>query len=95
MKRSLLTLVSVAIVVAILAVVLHMLRPSTESFEDAPLDAMKPDEFAFHLVQSVKGPIQRLSSTLLDIPTWKERIQLARMNPVELARHQLRKQSPQ
>ncbi len=91
MKRILLIVVGVAIVVT----VLHLLRPTTESFEDAPLDAMKPDEFAFHLVQSVKGPIQRLSSTLLDIPTWKERIQLATMNPVELARHQLRKQSPQ
>jgi hypothetical protein len=85
--RTLLVCVLVAVVI------LMILHQRKEGFQTE--DAITPDEFAFNLVQSVKGPIKRLSSTLLDIPTWKERFTLATMNPVELARHQLRKQSPQ
>ncbi len=75
--------------------IVMLLHQCKEGFQDSNIDAISPDEFAFNLVQAVKGPIKRLSSTLLDIPTWKERFTLAKMNPVELARHQLRKQAPQ
>ncbi len=74
------------VVVVIILMILHQRK---EGFQTE--DAISPDEFAFNLVQSVKGPIKRLSSTLLDIPTWKERFTLATMNPVELARYQLKK----
>jgi hypothetical protein len=49
-------------------------------------DAITPDEFSFALLQSVMGPIRRLSSHLLDMQGWKERIAQSRMTPAELAR---------
>ena len=75
----------------IILMILHRRKEGFQSKESVE-DALSTDEFAFELVQAVKGPIKRLSSVLLDIPTWKERFTLATMNPVELARHQLRKQ---
>jgi hypothetical protein len=82
------------LLIALVAVIILMVLQQKEGFQNVD-DALSPEEFGFHLVQAVKGPIKRLSSTLLDIPTWKERFTLATMNPVELARHQLRNQAPQ
>jgi hypothetical protein len=89
MNRMLVVCIFAAVAIVML---LHQCK---EGFQDSNIDSISPDEFAFNLVQAVKGPIKRLSSTLLDLPTWKERIALASMTPVELARHQMRKQSPQ
>lgn len=77
------------LLIGIVAVIILMVLQRKEGFQNTE-DALSPEEFGYHLVQSVKGPIKRLSSTLLDIPTWKERFTLATMNPVELARHQLK-----
>ena len=54
-----------------------------------PEERMSPEVFSYNLLQSVKGPIKRLSSQLLDISLWKERIDLAGLTPVELARRNI------
>jgi hypothetical protein len=51
-------------------------------------DRMTPEAFSYNLIQAVKGPIRRLSSQLLNMDTWMERIELSRLTPVELARRQ-------
>ena len=39
---------------------------------------------------TVMGTIRRLSSKLMDISMWKERITMANMTPVELARYHIK-----
>jgi hypothetical protein len=61
-----------------------------EGFQDVePEERMSPEVFSYNLLQSVKGPIKRLSSQLLDLNVWKERIDLAGLTPVELARRNI------
>ena len=62
-----------------------------EGFQDVvePEERMSPEVFSYNLLQSVKGPIKRLSSQLLDLSVWKERIELAGLTPVELARRNI------
>jgi hypothetical protein len=64
-------------------------KRKTEAFEDVleAEDRVTPEAFAYNLLQAVKGPIQRLSSTLINKNVWVERFELAKMSPVELARH--------
>jgi hypothetical protein len=57
------------------------------SLEDE--DRISPEAFSYNLLQVVKGPIRRLSTQLLDLGAWKERVDLARLSPVELARKNL------
>jgi hypothetical protein len=54
-----------------------------------PEERMSPEVFSYNLLQSVKGPIKRLSSQLLNLNMWKERIDLAGLTPVELARRNI------
>ncbi len=57
--------------------------------EVEPDERMSPQEFSYNLLQAVKGPILRLGKQLTDISTWKERMELAKLSPVELARRNL------
>lgn len=63
-----------------------------EGFEVEVEERMSPEAFSYNLLQSVKGPIRRLSAQLLDLGAWKERWDLAQLTPVELARRNLRAQ---
>ena len=65
-----------------------------EGFQDdvEPEERFSPEAFSFNLLQVVKGPIRRLSTQLLDLGAWKERLDLAQLSPVELARRNLRAQ---
>ncbi len=61
-----------------------------EGFQDVEAEErMSPEVFSYNLLQSVKGPIKRLSSKLLDMSLWKERVELAGLTPVELARRNI------
>ena len=53
---------------------------------------ISPQEFSYALLQSVMGPIRRLSSHLTDIGSWKDRIRKAGMTPEELARDYMKLQ---
>jgi hypothetical protein len=82
----------IAVVVSV--VLLQQLMNATlrkEGFADSVEveDRMTPEAFSYNLLQAVKGPIRRLSSQLLDLGAWKDRIDLARLSPVELARKNL------
>ncbi len=54
--------------------------------DSEPEDRMTPEAFAYNLLQTVKGPIRRLTTQLADVGNWRERVELARLTPVELAR---------
>ena len=54
-------------------------------------ERLSPEVFSYNLLQAVKGPIGRLSTQLLDMRNWRERIALATLTPVELARRQMEK----
>jgi hypothetical protein len=83
------------IVLVVSAVLLQQLIGFTmikEGFRDLPVETeerLSPEVFSYNLLQAVKGPIKRLSSQLLDMNAWKERIDLARLTPVELARRNM------
>jgi hypothetical protein len=92
MRHTILVLTLVGLVGSVL--LLQQLVEMTlkkEGFQDAvePEERMSPEVFSYNLLQSVKGPIKRLSSQLLDLNVWKDRIDLARLTPVELARRNL------
>jgi hypothetical protein len=90
MKFTLIAGLVVSVVVTVL--LLHQLTNATlrkEGFAVEPDDRMSPEAFSYNLLQVVKGPIRRLSSQLLDLGAWKDRIDLARLSPVELARKNL------
>jgi hypothetical protein len=77
--------------IVVCAVLLQQLIQTTlekEGFQVEPEERMSPEVFSYNLLQAVKGPIARLSSKLLDMNAWRERIQLAQLTPVELARLQ-------
>ncbi len=57
--------------------------------DSEPEDRMTPEAFAYNLLQTVKGPISRLGRQLTDMGAWKERFELARLTPVELARQSI------
>ncbi len=88
------TIVLVVVIVVVSVVLLQQLMNATlrkEGFADSveAEDRMTPEAFSYNLLQAVKGPIRRLSSQLLDLGAWKDRIDLARLSPVELARKNL------
>jgi hypothetical protein len=56
-----------------------------------PEERMSAQVFSYNLLQAVKGPIKRLSAQLLDVGSWKERMELVTLSPVELARRNLQK----
>jgi hypothetical protein len=60
-----------------------------EGFQVEAEERMTPEAFSYNLLQSVKGPIRRLSAQLLDLGAWKERWDLAQLTPIELARRNL------
>lgn len=60
-----------------------------EGFQVEADEPMSPEVFSYNLLQSVKGPIRRLSAQLLDLGAWKERWDLAQLTPIELARRNL------
>jgi hypothetical protein len=67
-----------------------------EGFQDIEReDRMTPEAFSYNLLQAVKGPIRRLSSQLINMDNWKERIELAQLSPVELARRYIEKNASQ
>jgi hypothetical protein len=53
-------------------------------------DTITPEQFSFSVLQSVMGPIRRLSSQLIDVNMWKDRYVQRNMRPDELARAYLR-----
>lgn len=61
--------------------------------EDEVEDPLTPQQFSFHLLQGVMGPIRRLSKELISMENWKERWELAQMSPTELARRHLSKRA--
>ena len=63
-----------------------------EGFQLEPEERISHEEFSYNLLQIVKGPIRRLSSRLLDISVWRERLDMVQLSPVELARRNLRAQ---
>jgi hypothetical protein len=50
---------------------------------------LTPQQFSYGLLTSVMKPIRRLSSQLMDVGIWKERFEMAKMTPTELARRHL------
>lgn len=79
------------VVSALLLQQLMILTAVKEGFVTADVeseDRMTPEAFSYNLIQAVKGPIRRLGSQLMNIETWKNRLELARLTPVELARRQ-------
>ncbi len=64
---------------------------ATTADDVEPEERLSPEQFSFNLLQAVKGPIKRLSTQLLDVGSWKERMELATLSPVELARRNLQK----
>ena len=54
--------------------------------DDAVEDPLTPQQFSFHLLQGVMGPIRRLSKELVNLDNWKERWELAQLSPTDLAR---------
>lgn len=62
---------------------------STKVDQVEPEERMSPEQFSYNLLQTVKGPILRLGKQLTDINTWKDRLALAKLSPVELARKNL------
>jgi hypothetical protein len=56
-------------------------RTKKEGFADVPED---------NPLITVMGTIRRLSGKLMDISMWKERITMASMTPVELARYHIK-----
>lgn len=56
-----------------------------------PEERLTPEVFSYHLLQSVKGPIQRLSNQIMDMSMWRDRVETFNMTPVELARRNLQK----
>lgn len=50
---------------------------------------LTPQQFSYGLLTSVMKPIRRLSSKLTDVGMWKERFDMAKMTPAELARRHL------
>jgi hypothetical protein len=94
-----------AIILGITIVLVNMLIHKTiekEGFAMAsdkrPEDVenpISPQEFSYALLQSVMGPIRRLSSQLTNMGTWRDRIRQSRMTPDELAREYLASQHSQ
>jgi hypothetical protein len=103
MKRNPVVVVAISlIIVAIVIVLLNLLIhktidkdregfSATTDIEDVE-NPISPEEFSYALLQSVMGPIRRLSSRLTDVSFWSDRIRLAGMEPDELARHYLKSQ---
>lgn len=103
MKQNRVIMIAALIVAAAASIVLlNMLINKTiekEGFAmaaDAKLedveDPISPQEFSYALLQSVMGPIRRLSSQLTNMGTWTDRIRKAGMTPEELAREYLKSQ---
>ncbi len=86
------TVLLTAVGIVVIAWLLQQFR-AKEGFQTRdmePEDRMTPEAFSYNILQVVKGPIRRLSSQLLDLRNWKERLELAKLSPVELARRNLR-----
>jgi hypothetical protein len=64
-------------------------RKQHEGFQDAKIS---PQVATYELLTSVMGPIRRLSSIITNPSNWKDRINMARMSPTELARMHLQSQ---
>jgi hypothetical protein len=68
---------------------------STDTAVEDVENPVSPQEFSYALLQSVMGPIRRLSSRLTDVSMWSDRIRLAGMSPDELARDYMKRQQQQ
>ena len=92
MQQWRLLLVMLGLIGIVLSAILlqQLVGMKKEGFQDVEAEErMSPEVFSYNLLQSVKGPIKRLSSKLLDMSLWKERIDLAGLTPVELARRNI------
>lgn len=80
-------------IVLILISILVMYTGRKEGFsDDQDGDAenpLTPQQLSYTVLTSVMKPIRRLSSRLMDVGMWKERIEMAKMTPAELARRHL------
>ncbi len=68
---------------------LTLVKEGFANLEVEPEERMSPEVFSYNLLKAVKGPIIRLSNKLTDVNMWKERIELAGLSPVELARRNM------
>jgi hypothetical protein len=80
------------LIVLVSIVALYALLFYTGQKEGFAMDdeSITPEEFSFSVLQSVMGPIRRLSSQLIDVNMWKDRYAQRNMRPDELARAYLR-----
>lgn len=89
MNRTAIVFVLLFCIVAFLVFRRMKTKEGFESAKEEPLPrsgaAMEP-----HPLVGVMGTIRRLSTKLMDISMWKERIAMSNMSPVELARLHLK-----
>lgn len=82
-------------IVSILVSLLLMHTGKKEGFsDDQNVDVnaetpLTPQQLSYTVLTSVMKPIRRLSSRLMDVGMWRERIEMAKMTPAELARRHL------
>lgn len=86
----------ITVLIAVVFYLFSMLLKYTgekEGFSASPnIDVenpLTPQQFSYGLLTSVMKPIRRLSAQLTDLGMWKERFEMARMTPTELARRHL------
>jgi hypothetical protein len=91
MKRTVIIFCFIGIAVAVRYI---LYKQYYEGFQDSKPVAKSPNPqlVTYEFLTTIMKPIRRLSSVILNPANWKERVSMATMSPIELARKHLKSQ---